>query len=414
MASTYSTNLKIELIGTGDQVGDWGVTTNDNLGTALEEAIVGYGAVQFTNDANLTLTLSDSNASQLARNLFLYVTSTVSLSATRDLIVPTIEKTYVVQNATSGSQSIRVKTAAGTGITIPSGRRVILYVDGTNVIEQMDYVTALTVGTLNISNVLPVTSGGTGLATLTANNVILGAGTSTPTFVAPGAAGNVLTSNGTTWTASTSHSFVTGMILMWSGSIATIPSGWALCNGSNGTPDLRDRFLVGAGSTYAVGATGGAATTTLSEANLPSHTHSISASGTTSNQSNGHTHTFSGTTSGQSQTHNHAITISDPGHTHVVPVYNVGANSSGAAQGNAALVQIGSPAINTQSSITNITASAGNASQDHTHTYSGTTSDISANHTHTVTVTGTSGSTGSGTSFSNLPPYYALAFIMKL
>ena len=83
MASTYSTNLKIELIGTGDQVGTWGLTTNDNLGVALEEAIVGYGAIQFTNDANLTLTLSNSNASQTARKFYLRVTSTVSLSAMR-------------------------------------------------------------------------------------------------------------------------------------------------------------------------------------------------------------------------------------------------------------------------------------------------------------------------------------------
>ena len=241
MASTYSANLKVELVGTGDQVGDWGLTTNENLGTALEEAIVGYGAVQFTNDANLTLTLSDSNSSQLARNLFLFVTSTVSLTTTRDLIVPTIEKTYVVHNNTTGSQSIRVKTVAGTGITVPTGKKMILYVNGTNVIEQMDYATALTVGTLNISNQLPVASGGTGLGTLTANNVILGNGTSVPNFVAPSTNGNVLTSNGTTWTSAPIDRFVTGMILLWSGSIASIPSGWSLCNGSNGTPDLRDR-----------------------------------------------------------------------------------------------------------------------------------------------------------------------------
>lgn len=413
MASTYSANLKIELMGSGDQVGSWGATTNDNLGTAIEEAIVGYGAVQFTNDANLTISLSNSNASQLARNFFLYMTSTVTLTAQRDLIVPTIEKTYTVHNNTTGGQAIRVKTSAGTGIVVPSGKKMVLYVDGTNVVEQVDYITTLAVGTLSITNILPVSSGGTGLGSLTANNVILGNGTSVPNFVAPSTNGNVLTSNGTTWTSAPIDRFVAGMIMLWSGSIASIPSGWALCNGSGGTPDLRDRFVVGAGSSYAVGATGGATTATLSTANIPAHTHSIAGSGTTSNQSNGHTHTYSGTTSGQSQTHSHSISIIDPGHTHVVPVYNVGANSSGAAQGNAALVQIGSPAINTQSSVTNISATAGNASQDHTHTFSGTTSDISAGHTHTFSFSGTSGSTGSGSAFSILPPYYALAYIMK-
>jgi microcystin-dependent protein len=420
MASTYSQNLKIELMGSGDQVGSWGATTNDNLGTAIEEAIVGYGAVQFTNDANLTISLSNSNASQLARNFFLYMTSSVTLTAQRDLIVPTIDKTYTVHNNTTGGQAIRVKTTAGTGIVVPSGKKMVLYVDGTNVIEQVDYITALTVGTLSISSILPVASGGTGLGSLTANNVILGNGTSVPNFVAPSTNGNVLTSNGTTWTsAAIPTPFITGMIMLWSGSIASIPSGWALCNGSGGTPDLRDRFVVGAGSSYAVNATGGATTVTLSTANMPAHTHSIAGSGTTSNQSNGHTHTYSGTTSGQSQTHTHSISVSDPGHRHdnAVPINESNLAPFGTAPTNLVreLTMGGNDAVTwwTSTVTTGITASAGNASQDHTHTFSGTTSDISANHTHTFSFSGTSGSAGSGSAFSILPPYYALAYIMK-
>ena len=177
MASTYSQNLKIELMATGDQVDSWGDTTNENLGTTLEEAIVGYGAVQFTNDANLTLTLSNSNESQTARKFFFYVTSTVTLSAQRDLIVPTIEKTYTVHNNTTGGQAIRVKTSAGTGIVVPSGKKMILYVNGTNVVEQMDYVTSLTIGTLNIDSPLPVISGGTGASTASSARTNLGLGT---------------------------------------------------------------------------------------------------------------------------------------------------------------------------------------------------------------------------------------------
>jgi len=68
-----------------------------------------------------------------------------------------------------------------------------------------------------------------------------------------------------------------GVIVMWSGSIANIPSGWALCDGTNGTPDLRDRFIVGAGSSYAVGAKGGAAEVTLTVDQMPSHRHSVAA-----------------------------------------------------------------------------------------------------------------------------------------
>lgn len=71
--------------------------------------------------------------------------------------------------------------------------------------------------------------------------------------------------SGSAWvpTSTTNLGFTSGMIMLWSGSIASIPSGWVLCNGSNGTPDLRDRFVMGAGSTYSVGGTGGAATVNL-------------------------------------------------------------------------------------------------------------------------------------------------------
>lgn len=140
MASTYSSNLKIELIGTGEQSGTWGATTNNNFSNVFEEAIVGYGNPEYPSDANLTLTLTDSVSTQTARNLVLNVTSSGSLTATRELVVPTIEKQYIVQNNTTGGQSITVKTSAGTGITVPNGRKAHLYVNGTNVIQMFDFV----------------------------------------------------------------------------------------------------------------------------------------------------------------------------------------------------------------------------------------------------------------------------------
>jgi hypothetical protein len=143
MPSTYS-SLKIELIGTGEQSGTWGTTTNTNLGTAIEEAIVGYATANFSTDADLTITLTDSNATQIARNLVLNLTSTGALTATRNLIVPTIEKPYYIFNNTSGSQSIVVKTSAGTGVTVPTGKKMFVYVDGTNVVEAIDQMGALT------------------------------------------------------------------------------------------------------------------------------------------------------------------------------------------------------------------------------------------------------------------------------
>jgi hypothetical protein len=140
MPSTYSSNLKLELMATGENSGTWGNITNTNLGTAAEQAIVGYGSVVYASDANLTISITNSNAAQAARALVLNVTSSVSLTGTRELVVPTIEKQYIVQNNTTGSQSITVKTSAGTGITVPNGRKAHLYVDGTNVIQMFDFV----------------------------------------------------------------------------------------------------------------------------------------------------------------------------------------------------------------------------------------------------------------------------------
>jgi microcystin-dependent protein len=214
--------------------------------------------------------------------------------------------------------------------------------------------------------------------------------------------------------ASILYAVPAGVITMWSGSIASIPAGWSLCNGSSGTPDLRDRFVVGAGTTYAVNATGGANTVTLDATMIPAHTHSLSASGTTSAVSNDHSHYFSGTTSGQSVTHSHAAYVSDPGHAHQNIISTAGSNPQFRSAGTGGGVIGPTSDTGTTAVGTGISVSIDNANADHNHTYSGTTSGITANHTHTVTVTGTSGSIGGGLAHENRPPYLALAYIMKL
>ena len=173
----------------------------------------------------------------------------------------------------------------------------------------------------------------------------------------------VTAANGTNTTQIATTAFVTnaitnaalpsGVILLWSGSIASIPTGWGLCNGANGTPDLRDRFVVGAGSSYAVNATGGSA-----NAVVVSHTHTASSS------------------------------VSDPGHNHANGSFNQ-------------LLQI----TNTQTA-SGVDASAGEPNL----TSSGT---IQSNTTG-ITVTTTVNSAGVSGTNANLPPYYALAYIMKL
>jgi len=218
MASTYS-DLKIELIGTGDQTGTWGGTTNNNLSVAVSEAITGSADVPFSS-SDVTVTLTDTNAAQTARNLRLNLTGTSG--GARNLILGSgcqIEKLYLINNGLA--DAVTVKNTSGTGIAVPAGKTMFVFNNGTNVVDATTYLSSLTLGTAlpiasggtgttsttfvnltsNVTGTLPVANGGTSLATLTANNVLLGNGTSAPSFVAPSTNGNVLTSNGTTWTS---------------------------------------------------------------------------------------------------------------------------------------------------------------------------------------------------------------------
>ena len=199
--STFSTNLYIELIGTGEQTGTWGGTTNNSLVYAIEEPIVGRAAVAFT-DANVTLTPVSLNTNQTFRNLYLNCTGTNT--TTRSLIVPTINKNYYIENNTN--QSLLVKTAAGTGITVLSGYTCAVYINGTNVVQAATYQPVMTVGTLALTNNLTTAYGGTGLASYTAGDTLYYSSGTTLSKLGIGATGTVLTVAGgvPTWSASAS------------------------------------------------------------------------------------------------------------------------------------------------------------------------------------------------------------------
>ncbi len=152
MPSTYS-NLKIQLMATGENTTTWGNVTNTNLGTAIEEAITGSADVTFAS-ANVTLTLTNTNATQTARNLRLNLVGTTGGSA-RNLIVPGIEKVYLVNNTCA--DAVTVKNAAGTGIAVPAGKTMWVFNDGTNVVDVSTHLSSLT-----LTSALPVASGGTG------------------------------------------------------------------------------------------------------------------------------------------------------------------------------------------------------------------------------------------------------------
>jgi len=174
------------------------------------------------------------------------------------------------------------------------------------------------------------------------------AGTSGDPFTVAGtlvASGQVLLSAGGSSTPTWGNAFVAGMIMLWSGSSASIPSGWLLCDGSNSTPDLRNRFVVGATSTYAVGATGGSA-----DAIVVSHTHTA--------------------------------TVTDPQHNHVM---NMASDFGGGG---------GPYRLATTNGVAGTTSF-------------GNTSSASTGITVSNSTTGSSGTN------ANLPPYYALCYIMK-
>ena len=134
MASTYSPSLRIELIGAGEQAGTWNTTTNTNLGTLIEAAIAGYVAVSVTS-ANQAFTASDGAADQ-ARNAVIALSTTTS--APFAVYAPPQEKTYIIDNTSAytatiyNSTTIGNTTAAGTGIAVLAGNRVLVFSDGTN------------------------------------------------------------------------------------------------------------------------------------------------------------------------------------------------------------------------------------------------------------------------------------------
>jgi hypothetical protein len=155
MPSTYS-SLKIQLMATGENNTTWGDVTNTNLGTAIEEAIAGSAIVTFA-DADVTLTLTDSNASQPARNMRLSLTG--SVTANRNLIVPSIEKAYIINNGLTFT--IGVKNATGSTVSVPAGKTMWVYNNGSNVVDVTTHLTSLSVGAgLDV----------TGASTVTANS----------------------------------------------------------------------------------------------------------------------------------------------------------------------------------------------------------------------------------------------------
>ena len=207
MASTYSA-LKIELIGTGEQSGTWGITTNTNLGdAALGEAITGSATVDFASAADVTITLTNVNTTQSARNLRLNITeSSTGVGYVGNLILGSgcqIEKLYLINNAGTGAKTI--KNTSGTGIAVPAGKSMFVFNNGTNVVDAVSYfagvVAATTItasGNTALSGNLTV-NGNTTLGDASGDTITLNAATATiPNDLNFSGTGTVRLPNGTT------------------------------------------------------------------------------------------------------------------------------------------------------------------------------------------------------------------------
>jgi microcystin-dependent protein len=319
MSSTYSTNLAIELIGTGDQAGNWGSTTNTNLGTLLEQAISGYVTQAVATGTDTTITIPNG-ASGVARNMFIELTGTGGAST--NLIVPANKKLYFIYNNSTGA--VTVKVSGQTGVSVPAAAKIALVSNGTDIVTAENYMTGATFPSPTLTGVpvAPTAAVGTSTTQIATTAFVNAA------IVAAYPVGSIYMS-----TVATNPNTLFGF-----GTWVTYGSG---------------RVLISQDGTYTAGSTGGSATTTLIEANLPSHTHSA---------------TFTGTALG---THDHYV----------------GSNDStagyGSDSGNREFVQ---------------NYNAGNGPATYTNPISAGTPSGS------VSV----GNTGSGTAFSNLPPYIAV------
>ena len=371
MSSTYSTNLQIELITTGEQSGAWGSTTNTNM-ALLDQAIAGSATITMSN-ANHTLTQTNG-VSDEARNMILEVVG--SNSGIYQIVVPygtggagTGSKMYTVYNNTTGGYAITIGYSGGSTVSIPNGYIATVFGDGTNFFAANTtsagafYVS----GTLTAAGIVDVGAMSVGGNLSVTGTTALG-GTATAPTVTPSTDSSTKIATTAFVASAITSAVITGTISMWP--VSSAPTGYLVCNGSavsrttysalfgvigttfgsgNGSttfnlPNYADRMPIGVNTIAAsVGATGGSATTTLTVPNLPSHNH----------------------------------TITDPGHNHTLGLY--GPNGGGG---------LGGGDLNTTAPTTYTTSSA-------------STGITATNYT------------GSGTAANTISPYLGIYFIIK-
>jgi len=339
MSSTYSSDLRIQLMGTGDQAGTWGATTNNNFQYIFEQSIAGVQTVSVTATPQ-ALTYVNGATSTLANNQAIaaaLIFTNGGVNANFTITTPSgSQKLYIIYNNTSYTATMQVTGSSGSTVTIPSQITTKVYTDGTNFF-----------------------AGNTGSV---GNFAIAGTGTATTPST-----GDSSTKIATTAfvSAAVQAAYPVGSIYM-NASVSTNPG--TLLGFGTWSVIASGQMLLGNGSGYTAGSTGGSATTTLYTANLPSHTHGAS---------------------GLSASSSTSISINDPGHAHQIV-------------DPTAYVFLGNNGNNGTSA-----KGAGTSGPTYTNTASATTGlnggNVTAN--TTTSISGSTAAAGSGTAVTTISPY---------
>ena len=322
----YTNNLRLKEIATGDESGTWGTSTNTNLELIGES--LGFATIQFSGDADQTETVADGSTDG-ARSLYIKVTSSGSLSATRTLtIAPNdLKRVHIIENATTGSQSINISQGSGGNVTILTGETKAVYLDGAGSgAEVVDAFTDLSIAGANLTGTptAPTASAGTNTTQVATTAFVTTAVNNAEPFPSGTSMLFQQTNAPTGWTKQTTHNdkalrIVTGTV----GTGGSVAFSTAL-----GTPSVSVGSISGnAGQNLSVSSgnlgvsiSGNISNTTLSVNQIPSHSHSFTGKGagnlgfaafnSAGNEANSNPGTFNTGNTGGSGSHNHGHNLS--------------------------------------------------------------------------------------------------------